>query len=88
MSLKLLKKYISFVLVGNLVKFIYEIFFTRIYMLSNKSFDKWAGEYDASIQRHSEGYPFEGYYDVLSYVRSLIKKPKRKNSCVFTCCFL
>lgn len=47
-------------------------------MLDNKGFDKWAGEYDASIQRHSEGYPFEGYYSVLSYVRSLIKKPKEK----------
>jgi len=45
-------------------------------MLDNKGFDKWAGEYDASIKRHSKGYPFEGYYDVLSYVHSLIKESK------------
>ncbi len=45
-------------------------------MLDNKGFDKWAGEYDASIKRHSEGYPFEGYYNVLSYVHSLIKESK------------
>lgn len=45
-------------------------------MLDNKGFDKWAGEYDASIQRHSEGYPFEGYYNLLSYVHSLIKESK------------
>jgi len=45
-------------------------------MLDNRGFNKWAGEYDASIKRHSEGYPFEGYYNVLSYVRSLIKESK------------
>ena len=45
-------------------------------MLDNKGFDKWAGEYDASIKRHSERYPFEGYYNVLSYVHSLIKESK------------
>jgi len=45
-------------------------------MLDNKGFDKWAGEYDALIKRHSEGCPFEGYYNVLSYVHSLIKKSK------------
>jgi len=27
-------------------------------MLDNRGFNKWAGEYDASIKRHSEGYPF------------------------------
>jgi len=47
-------------------------------MLDNIGFDKWAGEYDASIQRHSEGYPFEGYYNVLSYVHTLIKESKKK----------
>ena len=45
-------------------------------MLDNKGFNKWAGEYNASIKRHSKGYPFEGYYDVLSYVHSLIKESK------------
>ena len=48
-------------------------------MLDNKGFDKWAGGYDVSIQRSSEkGYPFEGYYNVLSYVHSLIKESKEK----------
>ena len=47
-------------------------------MLDNKGFDKWAGEYDASIQRYSKGYPFEGYYNILSYVHSLIKESKEK----------
>jgi putative AdoMet-dependent methyltransferase len=44
-------------------------------MLDNKGFDKWAGEYDASIQRYSKGYPFEGYYN---NVHSLIKESKEK----------
>jgi putative AdoMet-dependent methyltransferase len=47
-------------------------------MLDNKGFDKWAREYDVSIKRHSEGYPFEGYYNILSYVHSLIKESKGK----------
>lgn len=42
-------------------------------MLSDKGFDKWAGEYDESIARDSEGYPFEGYYNVLAYVQNKIK---------------
>lgn len=28
-------------------------------MLDNKGFDKWAGEYDASIKRHSEDTPLK-----------------------------
>lgn len=48
-------------------------------MLDNKGFDKWAGEYDKSIAESSKGYPFEGYYDVLSSVHTLIKEPKGKN---------
>jgi len=47
-------------------------------MLDNKGFDKWAGDYDKSIAESSKGYPFEGYYDVLSAVRSLIKEPSGK----------
>lgn len=42
-------------------------------MLDNKGFDIWAGEYDESIPKLSQGYPFEGYYEVLSYVQSQIK---------------
>lgn len=41
-------------------------------MLDNKGFDNWAGEYDKSIDRLSKGYPFEGYYKVLEYVRDFI----------------
>ncbi len=45
-------------------------------MLSNKGFDKWSGEYDDSIERYIKGYPFEGYYNVLSYVQSLVNLDK------------
>ncbi|MBX7042749.1 MAG: methyltransferase domain-containing protein [Ignavibacteria bacterium] len=48
-------------------------------MLDSKGFDKWAGEYDRSIAESSKGYPFEGYYDVLSSVHSLVKEPEGKN---------
>ena len=37
-------------------------------MLNSIGFDNWAGEYDQSISRLCEGYPFEGYYEVLSFV--------------------
>lgn len=45
-------------------------------MLDNKGFDEWSGEYDDSIERYSQGYPFEGYYEVLGYVQSLVKANK------------
>ncbi len=41
-------------------------------MLDQKGFDQWAGEYDSSIAKNSKGYPFEGYYEVLSYVNQLV----------------
>ena len=41
-------------------------------MLDNKEFDKWAGEYDDSIDSLSKGYPFEGYYDTLKCVHDAI----------------
>ena len=47
-------------------------------MLDKTGFDKWAGEYDKSIADSSKGYPFEGYYDVLACVHSLIEEPKGK----------
>lgn len=37
-------------------------------MLDSKGFDQWAGEYDESIEKYSNGYPFEGYYNVLEYI--------------------
>ncbi|MEA4901075.1 class I SAM-dependent methyltransferase [Desulfitobacterium sp.] len=41
-------------------------------MLNSIGFDKWAGEYDESISRLCEGYPFEGYYEVLSFVNRCV----------------
>ncbi|HVJ49734.1 class I SAM-dependent methyltransferase [Desulfitobacterium sp.] len=37
-------------------------------MLSCTGFDDWSGAYDESISKLCEGYPFEGYYEVLSFV--------------------
>ena len=45
-------------------------------MLGDKGFDKWAGNYDASIPSLSNGYPFEGYYDVLAAVTHQVKTGK------------
>lgn len=45
-------------------------------MLDNKGFDEWSGGYDKSIEKYSQGYPFEGYYEVLGYVQSLVKVKK------------
>ena len=47
-------------------------------MLDNRGFDEWAGDYDESIVKSSKGYPFEGYYDVLAFVQSLIEEPNGK----------
>lgn len=41
-------------------------------MLSSFGFDNWAGEYDESISSLSQGYPFEGYYEVLSFVNRCV----------------
>lgn len=46
-------------------------------MLDKKGFDVWSGDYDESIERYSYGYPFEGYYNVLSYVHSLVNINKQ-----------
>lgn len=45
-------------------------------MLTNSGFDKWAGDYDKSIPGLSNGYPFEGYYEVLSFVNKCVDLPK------------
>ncbi|OJV64956.1 MAG: hypothetical protein BGO41_15325 [Clostridiales bacterium 38-18] len=42
-------------------------------MLDRNGFDNWAGNYDETINKSSEGYPFEGYYDVLGYVQNSIE---------------
>ena len=41
-------------------------------MLNSTGFDSWAGDYDESISKLSEGYPFEGYYEVLSFVNRCV----------------
>lgn len=46
-------------------------------MLDDKGFDDWSGEYDGSIEKYIKGYPFEGYYNVLGYVQSLVKSNKK-----------
>ncbi|MGX4600070.1 class I SAM-dependent methyltransferase [Faecalimicrobium sp. JNUCC 81] len=42
-------------------------------MLDNKGFDIWSKEYDESVEKSSNEYPFDGYYNVLNYVYNLIK---------------
>lgn len=46
-------------------------------MLDNKGFDEWSGDYDESIESSSQGYPFQGYYNVLSYVHNLVEINKQ-----------
>ncbi len=38
-------------------------------MLNQSGFDHWAGSYDGSIGSDPTGYPFEGYYQVLEFIR-------------------
>lgn len=44
-------------------------------MFTEEHFDQWAGDYDESISRSCQGYPFEGYYEVLAYVNRIIDRP-------------
>lgn len=37
-------------------------------MLDSKGFDLWADEYDNTVDRNSKSYPFDGYYNGLSYI--------------------
>jgi putative AdoMet-dependent methyltransferase len=41
-------------------------------VLDKHGFDRWAANYDESIMPHLNTFPFDGYYDVLSAVISLI----------------
>ena len=38
-------------------------------LLNQSGFDRWAGSYDESIGSDPRGYPFEGYYQMLEFVR-------------------
>lgn len=48
-------------------------------MLDNKGFDLWAKDYDKSVEKSSNEYPFDGYYEVLSYVYNSVDEKKSKN---------
>ena len=41
-------------------------------MLNKEGFNEWAGNYDETISKSSQGYPFEGYYDVLGFVQNSV----------------
>lgn len=45
-------------------------------MLDESGFEKWAGNYDASIKGHLQTFPFIGYYEVLSAVVSQVAPKK------------
>ncbi len=45
-------------------------------MLDKSGFDKWAGSYDENMKAHLDTFPFEGYYEVLAAVVSLVNPGK------------
>lgn len=45
-------------------------------MWSKDHFNGLAGGYDESVSQSSQGYPFEGYYEVLGFVQNLIQEPQ------------
>ena len=48
-------------------------------MLNESGFEEWAGNYDDSIRASSKEFPFDGYYNVLAAVVSLVEpKPQMK----------
>lgn len=48
-------------------------------MLDNKGFDLWSKEYDKSVEMSSKEYPFDGYYDVLTFIYNSIEDKENKN---------
>lgn len=47
-------------------------------LLDNKGFDLWAKEYDKSVEKSSNQYPFDGYYNILNYVYNSVADKKSK----------
>jgi putative AdoMet-dependent methyltransferase len=47
-------------------------------MLDSEGFDLWADEYDNTVNRNNKKYPFDGYYDGLSFIYESIKNKKGK----------
>lgn len=46
-------------------------------MFRQEHFNRWAGDYDHSISESSQGFPFEGYYDVLAAIQRGIDRPEQ-----------
>ncbi len=46
--------------------------------MDKDGFNEWAGEYDDSVSKSQEGYPFEGYYEVLAFVWNILGKVNNK----------
>ena len=44
--------------------------------MDSEGFDKWAGDYDLSIEKYVHTFPFDGYYEVLAGVQSLVEPIK------------
>lgn len=47
-------------------------------MLDNKGFDLWAKDYDKSVEKSSNQYPFDGYYNILNHVYNSVADKKSK----------
>ena len=47
-------------------------------MLDNKGFDLWTKDYDKSVEKSSNQYPFDGYYNALNHVYNSILNKKSK----------
>lgn len=45
-------------------------------MLNSEGFDLWANEYDNTVDRNSNKYPFDGYYEGLTYIYNKIESNK------------
>jgi len=45
-------------------------------MLNKRGFNEWSGTYDESIVKGSHAYPFDGYYDLLGQIESIIGEYK------------
>lgn len=48
-------------------------------MLGSDGFDKWASHYDADLSIDYQGYPFEGYYQVLTEIHKAVDQLLEKH---------
>lgn len=42
-------------------------------MMNNRGFDEWADDYDMSVEKNGDRYPFDGYYNVLNKIYDSIE---------------